>query len=126
MQMEALSAYFETAIGIPFKVGPEIPDMPDVLGVVTAEPGQGLINEGLFEIVGFRVQVRGSQNRHSDVASYAKQIDHMIDFGDYPHELWGSYVITAYRGGGGPTPAPLDNGRRIIYTCSYLAQEATI
>jgi len=125
MLMEALRTYLENETQVPFRVGPEVPEMPDVLGIVTTEPGQGYVNDGLFEVVGFRVQVRGGQNRHTDVEAYARQVDRLIEYGDYPHERWGSWVITAYRSSGGPTPAPLDNGRRVIYSCSYLAQEAT-
>lgn len=123
--MEMLRDYLATQAGIQFRIGPDIPDMPDKVGIVTPEPGTGFLNDGLFESVGFRVEVRGSQNRVDDVKALATQVDRLIEFGDYPNQLWGSWVITAFRAGGGPSPRQLDNGRRVIFQCSYVAHEAT-
>jgi hypothetical protein len=125
MNMEMLRDYLAGLTSIKFLIGPDIPDMPDQVGIVTPEPGFGFMNDGLFEAVGFRVEVRGMQNKTEDVKALASQVDRLIEFGNYPHELWGSWVISGYRVGGGPAPRPLDSGRRIIYQCSYIAQEAT-
>lgn len=125
MDMFKLAAYFNRQVGIKFMVGPEFLELPDQMGLVTATEGAGFMNDGLFEAVGFSVMIRGDQNKYSDVEGFAKLVDDLVVFGDYPHELWGGYVISAYRAGAAPAPQPqLDSGRRVIFSCSYIAQEA--
>jgi hypothetical protein len=120
-----MATYFEEQVGIKFEVGPEIKEMPDLLGTITVLAGEGLINDGLFDRPQFQIALRGTQNRYADVEGFAKQVDDLIVFGDYPHELWGGYVISAYRSGGAPAPQlALDQGRRVIFVCTYTAQEA--
>lgn len=125
MDMRLLANYFQEAIGIKFDVGPELMDMPDELGLVTRVGSTDILNEGLFERVQFQVAIRGLQNRMEAAEGYAKMVDDLIVFGDYPHEHWGGWVISAYRSGIGPSPQlAVDQGRRVIYVCTYTAQEA--
>lgn len=126
MDLFVTAVYFEELIGVPFNVGPEIREMPDTLGTITKVGSSQMMNDGLFERIQFQIALRGMQNMYTDVEGYAKQVDDLIVFGDYPHEHWGSYVISAYRSGVGPAPQPaLDAGRRVIFVCTYTAQEAT-
>jgi hypothetical protein len=125
MNLELASVYFEELVGIPFNVGPELREMPDVLGTITLVGASQMINDGLFQNTQFQIALRGTQNQYTDAEAYAKQVDDLIVFGDYPHELWGSYVTSAYRSGVGPAPQlALDAGRRVIFVCTYTAQEA--
>jgi hypothetical protein len=124
MNLNLLAAYLGDRVGIKFVVGPDVPDMPDQLGILNLLPGGGLINDGLFDTPQVGVVIRGTQNMFADVEAYAKLVDDLIVFGDYPHELWGSYVISAYRAGGAPAPQQMDSGRRVLFSCTYTVQEA--
>jgi hypothetical protein len=108
--------------GVPGTVGPNpMPDMPDAYVLVTLLPGAGLTMDDQFDRPSFQVAVRGQQFAEQTPDAVAQAIDRrLIKELQYPHELWGEYVVTCSRTGGGPSPLQsYDKGRRVIYTCTY-------
>lgn len=109
-----------------FVVGPDMPEEPDLLGVVTLLPGLGLTLEGIADNPFFQVVIRG-EPEGPDLNSdgpllIATQVDQAICNGSYPHSDWGDYVVGATRTGGRPARlGPADDARRITYTCTYIA-----
>lgn len=119
--------------GLTFLVGPDMPEMPDEVALITRLPGAGLKFEGAFDQPAFQFAVRGLQQDPNDVTDplqtgpeqWADTIDGMV-LSAAPNSAWGTYVTAVDRAGGGPSPVQrLDAGRRATYTCTYVVTLAT-
>lgn len=117
--------------GVPFYLGPYIPDSPDRVVVLTSTPGAGYLREGATDVCGFQARCRGPQGgdgspgAQSAAEALAFRLDRLIFDAAYPVTLpSGQVIVTAHRLGG--TPAPLsgtpDSGDRYEYTASYLIE----
>lgn len=125
MKLDMMANWLYERLGIPFFVGPDVPEQPDSMGVITTLPGLGTLNDGLFDQPQFQIAIRGLQRDYANAEAVANKVDKLIVFGDYPNEDWGGWVITAYRNSSSPSPQALDSGRRVVFVCTYVAQEAT-
>lgn len=126
---ELLRAWLEatvTDLGVLFFVGPRIPEFGqgDILGVVTPSPGAGLVLEGINDVVGFQIRMVAREREYAKLKISALQIDKALVFADFPAALWGGWVTTITRAGGGPSPELGDgNDRdRVAFVCTYLAE----
>lgn len=125
---DAIQAYMSVknpSNDLEFVVGPELPEMPDDLVMVTLTAGAGTSMEEIADSPGIQIVVRGMQE-YPDLdldgpLRWAMQIDHYMRLESFPSEDWGDYVFQVSRAGGAPTQlSPADDARRIIYTCNYI------
>lgn len=120
--VETFKDWLKDQTGIDGELGPNpMPDMPDRFFLVTLLPGAGLALDDQFDRPSFQVAVRGDQFAEFTPNRDAQAIDRLlVKELDYPHTLWGTYVATCTRTGGGPSPLQsYDKGRRVTYTCTY-------
>ena len=123
-QLAAWLTAVPTALTVQFQVGPYRPefDRGDLVGLVTSTTGPGLIEDGMWDVVGFEVLILGRDRDQSQLKTSAYQIDTAIVLGDYPAALWGGWVRSAYRSGSGPVAQQLDEHQRQMFSCTYLAE----
>jgi len=132
--MVALQTWVKSVLALPEEAAavtifPDIPDMPDLLICLQAMPAGSETHDGLFEFRGLNVIVRGKQVAQVGASpeDVAQQLDKLLLFGDYPHQLWGDHVTGVQRAGGGPAPeGQLDKGRRQRVSCAYLVHSALL
>lgn len=123
-----LVAWFEAlALPVEFKFfpGPRVPEFGkgDRIGVVTPLAGPGETLEGIGENSSFQVALIGREHAAADLQAAAFQVDSLLLFGDYPADLWGTFVQSVSRVGGQPSPIQEDEHDRVRYVCSYIAHE---
>lgn len=102
--------------------GPYIPEMPDILAVVTTIGGPGEYMDGAADVGGFQLRIQGRQNSSSSPENAALAADRLIRFAPLPAEVTpGVWLQPVTRSGGRPAPLPLrDTGDRVAFTCTYL------
>jgi hypothetical protein len=118
----AFLEWSKSFLDIPGDLGPQpMQDMPDRLMMVTLLPGAGLTMDDMFDRPSFQVAIRGDQFAEQTPEADMRKLDYELIKGlQYPHALWGDYVVTCSRTGGGPSPIQsYDKGRRVTYTCTY-------
>lgn len=106
--------------------GPYVPDMPDLVAVVTQEAAPGETNEGVFEQIAYQVRTRGGPNDQDGVeAATANLVLAVRRFGG-PITV-GGHVIQAAQVINGPQalPGSPDNGRRFEQVVTVLITVAT-
>jgi hypothetical protein len=116
--------------GVPFYLGPYVPDTPDQVVVLTPTPGAGFMLEGATDMCGFQARVRGPQGGDGSpgaqeaAEALAYRLDALIFTAAYPFVLGsGQVIVTAHRLSGVPAPMPAaDDGDRFTYTASYLIE----
>jgi hypothetical protein len=115
--------------GVPFYLGPYIPDSPDKCVVVTATPGGGYQMEGATDLCGFQARVRGPQggdgspDAQAAAEALAYRLDALIFGAAYPVRLpSGQVIVTAHRLSGAPAPMMPDDADRVSFTCQYLIE----
>jgi hypothetical protein len=117
--------------GVPFCLGPYLPDEPDRIVVITATPGAGYLREGATDVCGFQARVRGPQggdgspDAQAAAEALACRLDALIFTAAYPVRLpSGQVIVTAHRLGGAPAPlsGTPDSGDRFEYTANYLIE----
>jgi hypothetical protein len=117
--------------GVPFYLGPYIPDSPDKCVVVTATPGGGYQMEGATDLCGFQARVRGPQggdgspDAQAAAEALAYRLDALIFGAAYPVRLpSGQVIVTAHRLSGAPAPlaGEPDDADRVSFTCQYLIE----
>lgn len=112
------------AVNLPLFKGPYLPDEPDRLGLVTTIPGPGLQAEGVIDVGGFQLLIRGRQDpksRDSTAERDALAADRLILRAPLPAEVApGVRLLPVNRSGGRPTPLPQEDGDRIAFVCTYL------
>lgn len=113
-----------TDLVVKFRVGPYRPEFAqaDLVGLVTPTAGPGLIEDGIWDVQGFQIEIVGRDRDRAGIKSSAFQIDQALVFGDYPAMLWGTWVRVAYRSGSAPTSQQLDEHQRQSFICTYLAE----
>lgn len=113
-----------TDLTVEFQVGPYRPEFmkADTIGLVTPTAGPGEIREGLWDGAAFQIQLVGRDRDRAALKSSAFQIDQALRFGDFPAQLWGTWVTAVGRVGSGPTPLQEDEHQRQAWTCTYFAE----
>lgn len=103
-----------------------IPDMPDLLVIITMVPGAGEAMEGVTDTPGFQVRVRGKQRQASTAEEVALRIDQLVRFAVFPADAPGNTRLVAVtRSGGRPAPVGSpDAGGRVSYPATYLTTVA--
>lgn len=125
----ALAAWLTATVddlGVPFVVGPRIPEFgrADILGVVTGAPGLGLTMEGINNIEAFQLRLVGRERDYQKLKTSAYQVHRALMFANFPGSLWGTWVTSVTTAGGGPVPE-LGDGTdldRVAFVCTYLAE----
>lgn len=95
----------------------------DLVGQVTAQPGPGLILEGMGSVASFQIKAVAREHQEPALRVSAFQLDDALLFGPFPAEVWGTRVISVDRLGGEPSSLPEDELDRVAYVCSYIAYE---
>jgi hypothetical protein len=117
--------------GVPFYLGPYLPDEPDRLVVITATPGAGYAMEGATDLCGFQARVRGPQggdgspDAQAAAEALAYRLDALIFGAAYPVRLpSGQVIVTAHRLSGAPAPlaGEPDDADRVSYVANYLIE----
>jgi hypothetical protein len=115
--------------GVPFFLGPYIPDTPDRLVILTPTPGAGYAREGATDVCGFQARVRGPQggdgspDAQAAAEALAYRLDALIFGAAYPVRLpSGQVIVTAHRLSGAPAPMMPDDADRVSFTCQYLIE----
>jgi len=117
--------------GVPFYLGPYIPDSPDQVCVITPTPGAGYRLEGATDVCGFQARVRGPQGgdgspgAQSAAEALAHRLDALIFAAAYPVTLpSGQVIVTAHRLSGAPAPlsGEPDDADRFSFVCQYLIE----
>jgi hypothetical protein len=112
-------------LSIPFVRGPRSPEFShaDLIGVVTMLEGLGESLEGIGDHPSFQLRLTARENQQADLYRSAHQIDDALRFGDYPADLWGTWIVAVTRSGGGPSELQADEHDRVSYVCTYNAFE---
>lgn len=105
--------------------GPYIPDMPHRVAVITPIAGAGETLNGLGDISGFQLLVRGDPNDPPSAERLARGADRAIRFSPFPMDVAGGLLRLArvMRSGGGPAVLAMeDDADRVSLTCNYLTE----
>jgi hypothetical protein len=110
--------------------GPDVPEMPDRLAVVTSLPGPGESHEGIFDTPGFQLRIRGDQHDPAGAQRRALAADRLIRFSGFPRMVADPddpaavpvYLLRVQRAGGRPSVLgdAADDADRTTYVCTYL------
>lgn len=110
-------------LDLPVYSGPYIPEMPTMLAVVTTISGAGESMDGVGDIPGFQLMVRGRPNDPVSAEYAARRADTLIRFAPFPMDVAGFRLVRALRSGGAPAVlGGEDNGDSTILTCNYLTE----
>lgn len=100
--------------------GPQIPDMPTRVVVITMSGGGSLQMEGVFDTPSFQVRTRGAHNQYGDAEEIAWDLDDYFLFQLSNTEIDTVWVTHFSRAGGAPSQdAP---GQ---FVCTYIAHSST-
>jgi hypothetical protein len=117
--------------GVPFYLGPYVPDSPDRVVILTATPGAGYLREGATDVCGFQARVRGPQggdgspDAQAAAEALAYRLDALIFGAAYPVRLpSGQVIVTVHRLGGAPAPlsGEPDDADRFSFVAQYLIE----
>ncbi len=110
-------------LDVPLFSGPYIPEMPPLLGVVTTTSGAGEAMDGVSDIPGFQLMVRGLPNLPVSAEAAARRADYLIRFAPFPMDVAGFRLVRALRSGGAPSVlGGEDDGDSTIVVCTYLTE----
>lgn len=110
-------------LDLPVYSGPYIPKMPTMLAVVTSISGAGESMDGVGDIPGFQLLVRGHSNDPVSAEYAARRCDTLIRFAPFPMDVAGFRLVRALRSGGGPAVlGGEDDGDSTIVVCNYLTE----
>jgi hypothetical protein len=102
--------------------GPDIPNDPGTLIVVSWLPGAGFSLEQMLDTPGFQLRVIGPQGSHHMSRELAERVDLELVARDlWPGFIGGRYVVEVRRAGGKPHHDRTDAANRAHYVCTYLA-----
>lgn len=108
---------------LPVFSGPYIPEMPHLLAVVTTISGAGESMDGVGDIPGFQLLIRGRQNDPISAEYAARRADTLIRFAPFPVDVAGFRLVRALRSGGAPAVlGGEDDGDSTILVCNYLTE----
>jgi hypothetical protein len=97
--------------------------MGDLVAVVTMLEGPGESLEGIGDYSSFQVRLVARETEQDQLRRSAFQVDSALRFGDFPSELWGTWVVSVQRAGGAPSELQTDEHDRVSYVCTYNAFE---
>lgn len=108
--------------GWPVVSGPEMPDAPDKIIVLTGSGGPGyLTEEAGIDGQTFQARLRGPANDADAAQAAIKQLDELVLGAVFPVVVDGVTISHVHREGSPPVPLPLDpNDRRFEYTVNYI------
>jgi len=110
-------------LDLPVFSGPYIPEMPPLLAVVTTISGAGEAMDGVSDIPGFQLLVRGLPNQPVSAEYAARRADTLIRFAPFPMDTAGFRLVRAMRTGGAPAVlGGEDDGDSTIVVCNYLTE----
>lgn len=105
----------------------DIPEMPDLMTVVTPVGGRGLRMEGVADHSGFQLRVVGPQNDPDSAEDVALVADKLILNARVPRTIGTTRLVSVSRQGGRPVAlGKPDKGGRTSFVCTYstLVMEA--
>jgi hypothetical protein len=117
--------------GVPFYLGPYVPDSPDSVVVLTPTPGAGFMREGATDMCGFQARVRGPQGgdgspgAQSAAEALAFRLDRLIFAAPCPVTLpSGQVIVAVHRLSGAPAPlaGEPDDADRFSFVAQYLIE----
>lgn len=117
--------------GVPFYLGPYVPDEPDKCVIVTPTPGAGFMREGATDMCGFQARVRGPQGGDGSppaqeaAEALAYRLDALIFNAACPVTLpSGQVIVTVHRLSGAPAPlaGEPDDADRFTFVAQYLIE----
>jgi hypothetical protein len=112
-------------LSMEFVEGPRVPEFlrGDDIGVVTMLEGPGYTLEGSGGFGSFQLRLVARERDQDKLRRTAFQLDNALLFGDYPVDIWGTWITSVDRTGGEPSPLQEDEHDRVAYVCSYIAHE---
>lgn len=112
-------------LDVPFERGPRVREFgnADISGLVTMVPGPGELMDGVGDYSSFQVRLTSREANQEQLRKSAFQLDTALRFGDYPADLWGTWIVSVERTGGAPSELETDEHDRVSYVCTYNAFE---
>lgn len=105
--------------------GPQIPDDPGPMLVITFRPGPGFTVTGLFDQLTFQVRTIGPQGDYAAAELLAWQVDRALTARrDGPTHIGDAYATEITRNGG-PGADREDDAWRTHFVCTYAAEVET-
>lgn len=102
--------------------GPEIPNDPGALVVVSWLAGAGFSFEQALDTPGFQLRVIGPQGNHLAARELAERLDtELVGRDAWPGLMASRWVVSVRRAGGRPAHDRTDTASRAHYVCTYLA-----
>lgn len=114
-----------TELNIPFEHGPRVREFgaADVTGLFTLLEGPGDSLEGVGDHISFQLRATAREYQQNALYRSFRTVDDALRFGDYPADLWGTWIVSVSRSGGAPSELPTDEHDRVSYVCTYNAFE---
>lgn len=118
------------AAAVPVYDGPDIPDDPGTMLVVTMLPGAGFLMEQALDAPAFQVRTIGPQANADAARALAEAVDGAFTAAVWPRTLTDPvtsstrHVVTVHRSGGRPAQDRVDNAQRTHWVCTYVAEIA--
>lgn len=108
-------------LGLKVSRGPREPEFgrADLVGVLTMLEGPGESLEGIGDIASFQLRLTARERLQDGLRRIAFLFDEELRFGDYPADLWGTWVVSVSRAGGAPSELQTDEHDRVSYVCTY-------
>lgn len=107
-----------------FFQGPDIPDYPDAMCILTPTAGGGLSAEQVIDQPAWQLRVAGPQGDPNVTAAVAEDLIYAIEADiviNLPNQvLGGRRVIAAQRLGSQPTNLPSDSAGRVHFTVTVM------
>ena len=130
---DALGAFLHDmglAAAVPVYDGPDLPDDPGAMLVITMLPGAGFLMEQALDAPAFQVRTVGPQGNPEAASALAKAVDGAFTAEVWPRTLMdpetgeSRRVVIVHRSGGGPAQDRVDNAQRTHWVCTYVAEIA--
>lgn len=106
-------------------LGPDLPDLefPETLGIYTPTAGAGEEAEGIVQLPGFQLRIRGIYEQTAQLLTLADAIDRALMF-TAAGALWGTQIISVERTGGMFAPLVDDpRNKRVSVVCTYIVRD---
>jgi len=109
-------------LGYPLLPGPYVPNEPDRAVVITGGGGPGYTTEEpATDASNWQARIRGPADDPFGAEQAAMDLDKLILNANFPVQVDGTWIVTCFRLGSGPTPLPYDpSDRRTEFTSNYV------
>lgn len=105
--------------------GPDIPDDPGAMIVVTILPGAGYMLEQMLDAPAIQVRSIGGQYDPASAQDLALGVDQTFTRCTWPQTIGGRVIVNVSRSGGAPSPDRVDPAGRTHYVCTYVLEVGT-